>query len=475
MMFTEDPYPELSHAYEELQENLPDIELWQSHADGEALEVFVSETLGNEYAGLSHFATSYSHIPVDVISDRTQPAGWAVEGNDTATERLKEIADANSLDLEEPSFRRKTCAQGIGYIMVYPDADGNPQMHFNDAKCVRVFYDVADPRVATHAIKAWQEGKIVRANMIYPDRIEKFYSEDDAKTWEPFIVELENGTEEAWPLPHPWLTGSLNDRLQLPVFAFPLPDSKPVHIHAIPAQNSLNKLQAVKILMAEGQGLPSRIALTEDDSGGGTSAYDRETLYNDGPEGTDTRDSKVSLRPGQLTFLDNIKNVIELSPGSTADNRADKAEAKQEMADSCGIPLRYFADPGGQMPAADSQRQAEIRLINKVSHIQRLLEASWMDVWIFAYFLDSGEVLPAVTTHWQASPVTILDKTFWEAAQIMQTMGVPKRQILLDAGFSEELVASWGYTNVAPNGGVAAPDVAKPVEKGFVPVAGEAA
>src|ERR1043165_1471173 len=110
------------------------------------------------------------------------------------------------------------------------------------------------------------------------------------------------------------------------------------------------------------------------------------------------------------------------------------------MAVICTTPLHLF-DPSGDQPSGQSVRAQDAPFVEKIKDRQEGATDSWQDSQAFALHL-LGITDPVVDVRWNAAE-TIDDKDSWQTAQIKSALGVPQRQLLLEAGYSDDQVKSW--------------------------------
>jgi hypothetical protein len=103
-------------------------------------------------------------------------------------------------------------------------------------------------------------------------------------------------------------------------------------------------------------------------------------------------------------------------------------------------PLHLF-DPSGEQPSGQSIRAQDAPFVEKIKDRQEGATDSWQDSQGFALHLV-GFADPVVDVRWHAAE-TVDDKDSWETAQIKSGLGVPQRQLLLEAGYSDDQVEAW--------------------------------
>src|ERR1017187_776754 len=87
------------------------------------------------------------------------------------------------------------------------------QIEPNSPVTTRAFYSPESPRQMIFALKSWEDGKNLRADLYYPDWVYKCVSVNKGKTWQEF----DDGGE--FPMRNPFGT--------IPVFHFRAGDTTP--------------------------------------------------------------------------------------------------------------------------------------------------------------------------------------------------------------------------------------------------------
>lgn len=427
-----------------------------AYYEGVVAEVFSSVRVQRaiERTGVS-FDLNFACTVVDAVVDRLELA--AVTSPDTGqAEALQSVWDSNSMDLEAPDVHRRACEFGDAYLIVLPVLDENGetvtgvQMFYNSPTTVRIVYDEENPREKRYAIKKWCEGKTYRAELYYPDRIERWTTRPDstgtsAADWMPWLAAPDEDTPDE-PDPESWLID--HDYGEIPVFHFRTdrPYGNPEHRRGYGAQNAINKLIATHMGTVDYQGFPQRYALTEaanTDTGDlDPTDFDNDLFPPDPQSGpTDSGDaSALKAGPGEVMLLRGFKAVGQFEaaqPGVFLDPVMFNVRA---MAQSTTTPLHLF-DPQGDVPSGESLRAKEAPFTKKVRNRQLSFGGTWRDVYTFALRLLGFEE-PVVDVRWAAASATD-DRFGWLAAEQKTKLGVPQRQVLLEGGYTDDQVQAW--------------------------------
>jgi hypothetical protein len=424
-----------------------------AYYEGTAPEVFSSVRVQRamERTGID-FDLNFACTVVDAVVDRLEIAA-VTSPDDTQAEALQGVWDSNGMDLEAGDVHRRACEFGDAYLIVLPAADENDtvqdvQMFYNSPTTVRVIYDEENPREKRYAIKKWCEGKTYRAELYYPDRIERWTTRPDSqgtaeRDWMPWLATPEDDGE---PDPESWLID--HDYGEIPVFHFRTdrPFGAPEHKRAYGPQNAINKLIATHMATVDYQGFPQRYALTEaatTDTGDlDPSDFDDDFFPPDPESGpTDSGDtSALKAGPGEVMLLRGFKAVGQFDaaqPNVFLDPVMFNVRA---MAQSTTTPLHLF-DPQGDAPSGESLRAKEAPFTKKIRNRQLSFGGTWQDVFTFALRLLGFEE-PVVDVRWAAASATD-DRFGWLAAEQKTKLGVPLRQVLVEGGYTDDQVEAW--------------------------------
>ncbi|MFD9223807.1 phage portal protein [Streptomyces sp. NPDC060064] len=449
---------DLMQGIEELDEARPHYRQAQQFYDGDVPEIFASARLRRvlEDTG-TDFRLNFAKTPVDAVVDRLEIA--AITGTDDAhTELISKLWNDNGMDLEAPDVHCHACTLGDAYLIVLPveDEAGNVvsvEMHYNSPQVMRAIYSSENPREVEYYVKRWCEGtslgEIHRAELLYDDRTERWTTMPGAKgtaasDWHHWLTDEDPddpdaGGDDSWIIEH--------DFGRPPAFHFRTsrPFGRPEHLGAYGPQNAINKLSITHMGTVDYQGFPQRYALTDAAT---TDTSDLEPGdFDDFPPDdatagpTDTGDdSSLKAGPGEVWLLRGFKGVGQFDaakPDIFLDPIMFEVRA---MAQITTTPLHLF-DPQGEVPSGESIRAKEAPFVKKIRNRQMSFGATWREVFTFALSL-LGIKDATVDVRWVPA-ATVEDQTGWQTATEKVKNGVPRKQVLLEAGYRQEQVDEW--------------------------------
>lgn len=373
-------------------------------------------------------------------------------------EAVSKIWRDNEMDIEAPEVHQKMLEYGDAYLFVgLSDDDEDPDrvdLFYNSPLSVRIMYEDENPRKKRLAIKRWEIGpknnKRIRLNLYYPDGTYKFISKGstDRAGAADFQVFTDDSTDEKGYLD--------NESGEIPFFHFRTarPYGRPEHKKAYGSQDALTKLIKNMMSTSDFAAFPQRWALQET----GTTTDD-DLDWDEGDSDTaDTKNpselqSQLISGPGRIWPLRNMKAVGQFTSADVEQFLKPITTFTGLMAAVTATPVSYFLVTLGApaTPASgESQRKGESPFLSKVNARQLSAEATWQDA--VGYGLRLRNMDAEVKVRWAPSQV-VSGESGWKAVQEQQKAGVPIRQTLLEAGYTEAEVTSWGYTEENPDGG----------------------
>lgn len=369
----------------------------------------------------SDFRFNFSKTVVDSVLNRLE-----IEQIETTTVEadnyINRVWEQGDLQLDINEIHKNALVYGDCYAIVWPDASGNLAIDYNSPLNTTIVYDQENPRIKSFATKMWQlvdasNRKIIRINMYYPDRIEKYEGLGD--------IEFING------VPNLSLVETvINPWNEIPVFHFRTnkPYGRPEHADAFGPQDAINKLISTHMYTVDYQGAPQRYAL----SNGGNAAE-----MDDFSEDDTARENIGSLQngPGQLWYLQGVASVGQFPAADPKTFTDPVNEFVADMAAITSTPIHYFSSTT-YLPSGQALRVAEAPLFKKVLNRQLAFGSTWRD--LFKFMLRIEGIVAEVEIDWR-SPETIDSLDNWDIAVRKKSVGVPLEQILLELGYDPEI------------------------------------
>lgn len=292
---------------------------------------------------------------------------------------------------------------------------------------VIAIYDDAGLEIE-HALKVWSDtdarGHVrQRVTAYYPDRIEKYARR--GKGWE--MVTDADG--EAWP--QPWVDAA-GAPLGVPVAAFRNAGGLEARA-AWPPQDAINKIVLDVLGVADSAGFPILATFgfvpTTD---GKPAAADGSNALTPGPGsyvGTTKPPSEASMTKiegSDPTPLLNTINAFAVYAAAVTDTPAGRFQFTRQIA------------------SADSQKETSVPLLAKVRRRQSEFGASWVAALNVARKLEILYGTPvdaeaAIVLQWElAEPRD--DAKFFSELKVKKELGVPRRQLWAEMGYSEKQI-----------------------------------
>lgn len=444
-----------------LEDALPDYLEAEQYAKGEVEEIFASVAVRDKLAETGDgYRFNLIRTAITARLDRCEIDMVKVPDNETATERLMEIWDANEMAIHYPGLLRDTFTFGDAYVQMWEiDAEGDiaglkpelvacgVEITCHNPKNTRMMYDPTNQRREQYLIFRWCEKvagqrEIWRVDLYYADRVERWISTDsgaltEESGWSPYADD-----EQDWELPHefgeiPWF----HHRTALPY-------GVPVHKEGYGAQNAINKELITLLTTTDSQGHAQRYQLLEPDA-----VMDEN---NDDPQWVEDGDASA-VSPGGMTKSGGVGSGQRTGPGTMQTFTGTKEVGQFEAADPAvfldpvmmfirllaqltNTPLHDF-DPSGDVPSGESLKREEAPLVKSVEWLQVLQSSPLRDQWRFALKVV-GVAVPRVEVRW--APVTSADGIDdWAVVTAKQANGVPVDQTLMEAGYVPEQVSGW--------------------------------
>lgn len=480
-------YPEtdLTRGVKELWDALPEYERAENYYEGNVDETFASPLIERYLArSRNKYRLNFIKTTINVIADRLEISSITVPDDEKLTRLLNRIAKKNRMHRKARTIHHRVPMFGDAYLFVWPETPDSPtikfEVHYNSPKTTRAIYSRELPDRVAFVIKMWREPSPLgpmtwRANLYYPDQTEKWIqrldnSSSSSRTTQNAIYpgaehqplqdkEAPSLDSKRW---EPTTTPIDNPYHQIPIFHFrnDEPYGKPRHKDAYGAQDAINKLSTTLVHTADFQGFPQRYGLADPDATIG--GNDENIDWDDDEDSTTTGSGESGIESGPGTFirLEGIRAAGSF-PAAQPDAFMDPAKFYlRSMAQITNTPVRFF-DPLGEPPSGEALRAMDAPLNKEALDLHDILEETWADVYEFQLAV-LGQVLPIderpapdpldpdgdIQVDIQWAPVFSIDDAIgWDMVQKKIRSGVPTKQALIEAGYSEPQVDAWLASN----------------------------
>lgn len=442
-----------------------------------------------ETSGLP-YNENFCETVVDALAARLRISGVTSDNEEFASYVWDVLWDRNRLDAHQGTIFTETLKLGDAYLIVDFDAvAGHPCVKLNGPERCKVEYVDGEK---WYAAKTWDTAAkgplnpagqaLVRLNVYWPDRIEKYFrlSSDDAGSWGVWVDE----GDESWPLD--W-TAPDGQPLGIPVFHFA---NKPgrrkfgraEHWGTIPQQDALTKELVDLALILDTQGYPQRWA---------TGLAPKE---------------KLTTNPGEVWTTESREGQFgQFDAAPLTGPLAAIESSLMRIAARSHTPVHLLV-PTSTPPSGESQKAAEAGLVAKARDRAALLGEEWIAVFRMMATLGALYATPespyrppldvaairdvALNVQW-VDPETRNEKDHLDALVIMAGLGVSERTLLSmipgidaeaelaqkqveDAAKAQHMLAAMAAGQLPPGAGQpAAPGAsAQPAAAGAVPPVG---
>jgi hypothetical protein len=315
------------------------------------------------------------------------------------------------MDAESNAAQLDAMIQGVAYAVVWADSDGKPTITMESAEHVIVQYHPGSRRDI--------------------DAAAKFYFDDWGREWVTLwlpdaVYTFAKGTF-SWENP----TRSPNPLGVVPVVPIsnrsrllrdPVSD---LHV-VIPIQDAINKTTADALVASEYAAWPQRyvtgLEIVEDDNGNPIEPFKVAV-----DKLLQAEDPNAKFGQFEAADLGNYVSLIEM--------------LVQHMASISRIPFHYFLN-GGAVPSGESITAAEAGLIAKTRERMLHFGEAWEEVMrlCFAVLNDPRSQAYSAETIWK-DPENHTEAQQMDALLKLQMIGVPRDQLLSDAGYTPQQVA----------------------------------
>jgi hypothetical protein len=353
-------YSRISSELDALVARKETFRLCQDLYETECDDSFITETFKTVFGedAFKGFADNVCRPVVDAASDRTTLKGFN-PAKKKAGKVIDELWRVNRLGHVQNLIHVNAYKKGEASLIVWPNTEGGVDIDFNPPEAVRVAYDPAAPlRRKLYAVKRWDDtdgggNSIVRLNVYFPDRIEKYFSPDQGMTigglttqivkWDKYQIE-----GEAWPVPNPWE--------EVPVFDFPYLSTTSRMKPAIPLQRMINMFWARLAGAADMSVIPQKYIL-----------------------GAEVKIESVSYGPQRVWGFPDKGATAGTFEGADLSQFLDSIrQGVQSVARSTKTPL-YMLEGSDTPPAGVALQRLEAPLVADVVSSQETFGNAWED------------------------------------------------------------------------------------------------
>jgi hypothetical protein len=402
-----------------------------AYYEGNNKEVFANQRWFRmfRYEG-SDFRFNFSKTVVDSVLNRLEVA-QVQSASAEANAYIDQIWDQTDLRIDMNEIHRKALVYGDCYAIVWPDMNGTLAIDYNSPMSTCLVYDEENPRIKLYGAKMFQvtldDKKIIKMNMYYPDRIDKYEAMGD--------LEMINSAPDfilVDTIVNPWG--------EVPIFHYRTnkPYGRPEHLDAYGPQDAINKLISTHMFTVDYQGAPQRYALS---NGGNANEFE------DFSEDDTARENLGALQngPGQLWYLQGVSQVGQFAPADPDTFTKPVVEFVNAMAAITSTPTHYFAK-GSYIPSGEALRVSEAPLTKKVLNRQLAFGSTWRD--LFKFMLRIEGIVADIEIVWKSAE-TIDSVDSWDIAVRKKSVGMPLEQILLELGYDAEIAAQVAEASAA--------------------------
>jgi hypothetical protein len=401
---------------------------------------FATEKFKNAFGAMfREFALNLCPAVCDAVRDKLKIREFRVEqGGAGLPSDAWRIWQQNRMGRRSGEVHKEAVKNGDAYVIVWPNASGGATIYPNKAGMCTVVYDEETPGRVLWAAKHWKtpEG-LVRLNLFYPDRIEKYISRGKCEAGLPegkeFVPFSERTTPSAEAAATPPLTkeGSFvvpNPYGVVPVFHFAnnadIGASGQSELEAAtPVQDALNKSVLDMLVAMEFASYRQRWAAGI------------EIEY--GEDGKPVPPFKAGV--DHLWITENHEAKFgDFEAANLEQFLKVKDSFRLDMACVTGTPMYYFMQVSGDFPSGEALKKAESRFIAKVRDRQESFGQVWEDVMAFALTIEGKE--GRLFADWE-DPAPLSEKEKLENIAVKKELGISDAQALVEAGYGETDVA----------------------------------
>jgi hypothetical protein len=455
---------DLRWAVTELTERRAGLDERWDYYEGTQPEVFMSDKIARAMARLSrHFRFNYARTVVTAIMDRLNPDAYVAADNAAQT-ALDDLLDDVAWEDLEAEARELALVHGDAYLIVWPEefaavrvaaqdttADDNElELELAEARAVSIELEPATSMTAQYhprrkselrfAARTWSEDGLRYHELYYPNRLERWV--ETAKRSGQYMLDPTWEDAGTWTYP---------DAMPETVPVFPLSTrragyGRSAHEDAIGPQSTVDKLVTGLMATIDYSGAPIRYGLMHEQDAAGAGYDDLEDDGQDVEVVDGTNTSSLRSGPGDFWLL-NLAEVGQFAQATVSTYLEPWASAVRNMASITATPIHLFEGFAGDV-SGEAIRSAEAPLVKKVNKLQRLFGRG--EIGALEYALELLGTPATVDIVWEPAQFAG-DADAWGVAASKVALGIPLRHVLIEQGYTPEVLDELGITNEAGN------------------------
>lgn len=452
---------DLAWAVEDVRSRLKPYATARAYDLGNHHLTFATDKFLNTFGALfREFADNLCDDVVDALSDRLQIVSWSSTlaantdpadidpeapdaGADDLTKAVAEFWERSNGESRVGGVHRNGVREGDGFVIVQAGPDGKAQPWKQRPEQMAVRYSSEYPDQIDVAGKVWRQGKRFRATLYYPDGLVERYATKgmgssgempQARAFKPLQAgdpDLVRIAGEGEDLTYADETGE-----GMPVFHYPNGEcgeyGRSVVLKVLPLQDALNKSVADMLVAMEFHAYPQRwatgVQVEKNDDGSDKSPFaaGEGRLWRVGDKDAEFGQFDVAQMDGFLKVQDGFR--LEIGRKGALPPHA----------------LNLQSSSSGTPPTGISLLVSEGRTIKWARDRQRDWGQTHRAMVAYGLVLEghTGVTGKDLSLQW-APPETRDMKALLEEAAMKLDLGVSKRQVLLELGYSPEQVTKF--------------------------------
>lgn len=397
--------------YSKLLRKKQDYIKYQRYYEGEHQKlVFSKARYLNEYGYIfKQWSDNFSGLIIDSVNERLAIDGFRMtEEASDADKMAREIWQRNYMDSESNTANLEALINGVSYVIVWGDSDGEPVISVESPLEVVVEYKPGSRRELLAGAKFYKDAWGREYGTLFlPDRVFKFDMNG--------LAAKAIGDGEPNPLGEVPIVPLMN-RSRL--VGEPVSDLQPV----IPIQDAINKVTADALVASEYAAWPQRyvtgLEIQEDENGNPREPWNPGAAKIIQAEAPDAKFGTF-----EAADLSNYVNLVDM--------------LVQHLAAVTRIPFSYMLANKGSAPTGESNATAEAGLIAKSKDRMTHLGEGYERVMRLAFKVKGKhqDEMFSAEVIWR-DPENRTEAQHMDALMKKKELGVPRDQLLSDAGYT---------------------------------------